>query len=254
MNLDLFDGIYPEQQAVPFKLPMGPNYSYLWDQDKSAYVISIPDGELIYYDNFFGKKLCDRTIEYFLENETKDVSLADRNNITPADIQWRNIHWQQDCVSIYGKSILQPRFSAWHGDSDKPYSYSGLTLAPKPWNKGLAYIKQKIEEATSFSFNSVLLNWYRDGNDHISWHTDAETELGKNPVIGSVSFGETRRFLLRRMDNHNEKIELALNSGSLLIMHGPLQHFWQHSIPKQKAVTKLRFNLTFRNIKSPNIK
>ena len=96
----------------------------------------------------------------------------------------------------------------------------------------------------------MLLNWYRSGDDHISWHTDAEPELGKNPMIASINFGETRRFLLRRSDDHQQKIEIPLKHGSLLVMSGALQHHWQHSVPKQAKVKNSRLNLTFRVITS----
>lgn len=108
-------------------------------------------------------------------------------------------------------------------------------------------IKTKIESIAGVIFNSVLLNLYRDGNDSISWHTDAEPELGRNPVIASVNFGETRNFQLRHIET-KEKIGIELVHGSLLIMQGKLQHFWQHQVPKTKRKVKERINLTFRII------
>jgi alkylated DNA repair dioxygenase AlkB len=141
-----------------------------------------------------------------------------------------------------------PRLSSWHGDPDRPYTYSGITLMPNPWNPMLNWLRDQLELLCDIRFNSVLLNWYRNGQDYISWHTDAEKELGKNPVIASVNFGATRRFLLRRQDNHAEKIELPLDHGSVLIMSGALQHYWQHSVPKQAKVHESRINMTFRVI------
>ena len=110
------------------------------------------------------------------------------------------------------------------------------------------FCKNKIEKHENISFNSVLLNRYRNGNDSISWHTDAERELGIRPIIASVSFGATRTFQLRHI-NTKEKLEIELTHGSLLIMQGELQHFWQHQIPKTKKVLGERINLTFRTIK-----
>ncbi|MFT4929601.1 MAG: alkylated DNA repair dioxygenase AlkB [Phenylobacterium sp.] len=253
INLDLFSDEYPAQPVLPFKLPDSPGFSYLWDERRNAYVITVPNGKLVFYETFFGKKVCDRTIEYFLENETRIIPSYDCRDINPENIQWRNVGWQQDSIQMYGKSILLPRLSAWYGESGMSYSYSGIMLEPNPWNKGLLYIKDKIEQTENVLFNSVLLNWYRDGNDHISWHSDAEKELGKNPIVGSVNFGETRRFLLRRIENHDEKVEISLKNGSFLIMSGELQHFWQHSVPKQKSVNGSRFNLTFRTIKNKTL-
>jgi alkylated DNA repair dioxygenase AlkB len=109
-------------------------------------------------------------------------------------------------------------------------------------------IKRKIEPLVSINFNSVLLNLYRDGNDSISWHSDTEKELGKNPIIASVNFGETRTFQLKHM-NTGERIDLQLEHGSLLIMGGAMQHYWQHQVPKTKKIIDKRINLTFRVIK-----
>jgi alkylated DNA repair dioxygenase AlkB len=148
---------------------------------------------------------------------------------------------------MYGKKVDFPRLTAWYGDNDKPYTFSGITLAPKIWTKELLEIKQKIETESKVNFNSVLLNLYRSGNDSISWHTDAEKELGINPVIASVNFGATRKFQLRHIKT-KEKIEIELTHGSLLIMQGELQHFWQHQVPKTSKVVSERINLTFRVI------
>ena len=157
------------------------------------------------------------------------------------------ISWKQEKMNMYGKEVLFPRLTAWYGDSDRPYSFSGITLTPLPWTEELLQIKRKIETKTSAIFNSVLLNKYRDGSDSISWHTDAEKELGQNPIIASVTFGGTRNFQLRH-SNTGEKITLELSHGSLLIMQGELQHFWQHQIPKTKKKVDPRINLTFRVI------
>ncbi len=159
----------------------------------------------------------------------------------------REVEWKQESMNMYGKEVKFPRLTAWCGDQDKPYSFSGITLNPHPWNPTLLEIKQKIEPLCQVEFNSVLLNRYRDGKDSISWHTDAEPELGHNPVIASVNFGATRKFQLRHR-NTKEKIELLLGHGSLLIMQGEMQHYWQHQVPKTKKVLGERINLTFRHI------
>jgi alkylated DNA repair dioxygenase AlkB len=112
----------------------------------------------------------------------------------------------------------------------------------------LLEIKAKIEPIADVNFNSVLLNRYRNGSDSISWHTDAEKELGLNPIIASVNFGATRNFQLRHIET-KEKIDIDLSHGCLLIMQGELQHFWQHQIPKTTKPVNERINLTFRVIK-----
>ena len=248
--MSLFDGnISP---SLPFSLPEKDGYSYTYDTDKKVFVIQVPDGELIYAEHFFDKKVSNRSVEYFLENESGlDAEKTDWRNFDKKKldgVKFKNIEWHHDQINMFGKDIFLPRYSAWYGDSDKPYTYSGLTLTPKTWNKGLLFIKNEIDKIAGVTFNSVLMNWYRDGDDYINWHTDAEKELGKNPVIGSVNFGTTRRFLIRRIDDKKEKVEMPLKHGTLLVMKGALQHFWQHSVPKEKKVKDDRINLTFRVI------
>ena len=186
----------------------------------------IRNGEFIYLPNFFSKQESD-----FFFNSLKN-----------------NVLWKQESMNIYGKRVDFPRLTSWYGDNDKPYSFSGITLNPNPWTKELLEIKNRIEPETNVNFNSVLLNRYRNGSDSISWHTDDEKELGKNPIIASVNFGATRNFQLRHIET-KEKIDIDLSHGCLLIMQGELQHFWQHQIPKTTKPVNERINLTFRVIK-----
>ncbi len=254
MNLDLFDNNQGER-VLPFKLPIADGYSFRWDDELDGFVINIPNGELFYSERFFEKSVCDRSVEYFLENESNDWKTIDWHTLNKESlscVKFVNINWRHDKLNMYGKEHYLPRYSAWYGDSGKSYTYSGIHLEPNAWNKGLLYIKEAIEKVSDVNFNSVLLNWYRDGDDYISWHTDAEKELSENPTIASINFGATRRFLIRRIDDHSIKLELPLKHGSLLIMKGELQHYWQHSVPKQKKVKDARFNLTFRTISVSN--
>jgi len=186
----------------------------------------IKNGEYLFFPNFFTKSESDLFLQILISE----------------------IEWKQESMNMYGKQVAFPRLTAWYGDNDKPYSFSGITLAPKIWTKELLEIKEKIEQLSKLKFNSVLLNRYRSGNDSISWHTDAEKELGQNPVIASVSFGATRTFQLKHKET-KEKLDIELTHGSLLIMQEELQHFWQHQIPKTKKNISERINLTFRVIK-----
>lgn len=194
------------------------------DKTKSG-LNEIENGEYLFYPHFFSKAESDKYLQTMKEN----------------------IEWKQESMNMYGKQVLFPRLTAWYGDNDKPYSFSGITLKPNFWTNELAQIKNKIEPITQSKFNSVLLNRYRSGNDSISWHTDAEKELGINPIIASVNFGATRKFQLRHIKT-KEKIEIELSHGSLLVMQGELQHFWQHQVPKTSKIVGERINLTFRTI------
>lgn len=235
-------------KKLPFEFPNKEGYSYEWDTNRQVFIIQIPNGELIYAEHFFDKKVSDRSVDYFLESETHNWKTTNWRNIEPTAVKWKNVNWRHDQIKMFGKMVALPRFSTWYGNDDKPYTYSGLTLQPNTWNKGLLYIKEQIEKVAEVEFNSVLMNWYRDGEDYISWHTDAEPELGKNPIIGSVNFGATRRFQLRRFDDNKEKIEVPLKHGTFLLMRGETQHFWQHAVPKESKIKEARLNLTFRII------
>ncbi|PKF49530.1 alpha-ketoglutarate-dependent dioxygenase AlkB family protein [Enterovibrio nigricans] len=155
-----------------------------------------------------------------------------------------SLPWQQLPIKMYGKEVMQPRLQAWFGEA---YTYSGLTLSPAKMPEPLKRLQQRCEVIADSSFNSVLANLYRDGLDYMGWHQDNEPELGLSPSIASVTLGETRRFVLRHLRS-GEKREFELNSGSLLIMAGKTQIYWQHSVPKTTKARGPRINLTYRHI------
>ncbi len=157
------------------------------------------------------------------------------------------IAWQTENLMMFGKTVRVPRLVAWYGDPGSRYTYARVAHEPLPWLPLLADIKQHVEALCHCTFNSVLANYYRDGQDYMGWHSDNESELGEKPVIASFSLGATRKFVLRHKQ-HATKITLNLTHGSLLIMHANTQQHWQHSLPKMKRVTAPRINLTFRNI------
>ena len=159
--------------------------------------------------------------------------------------------WTQETIQMFGKITNIPRLTAWYGDEDKPYTYSGIQMLPLPWTQRLHTIKARVESISQTVFNSVLLNQYRDGNDSVDWHADDEPELGSNPVIGSVSFGGTRDFKFRNKDDKSGDTQttktVELRHGDVLLMSGETQRFWNHQIPK-RAKAEPRINLTFRTI------
>jgi len=156
-----------------------------------------------------------------------------------------NTAWRQEKLTIYGKTHLQPRLSAWYGSKELIYSYSSITMIPRPWSQTLLDLKTGIESLVSQEFNSVLLNYYRDHRDGMGMHSDDEPELGKQPVIASLSLGEERTLLLRhRYRNDLNTIKISLPSGSLMIMKGDTQRYWKHGIAKQKHPCGPRLNLT----------
>lgn len=189
-------------------------------------VFNLPDAEIIYHPHFFDKKEADAIFEQLKEE-------------TP---------WQQDNIQVFGKTHPQPRLTALFGNEGKSYSYSNIKMQPHPWNLLLQKIKSTIESVSDTNFTTVLLNLYRDGKDSNGWHADNEKELGKNPIIASVSFGAERVFQLKHNSILGLKQNILLEHGSLLLMKGTTQHFWKHQIPKTSKPIGERINLTFRII------
>ncbi len=158
--------------------------------------------------------------------------------------------WQQPQVFLHGRYYPVPRLLAWYGDAEAGYRYSGLVHRPLPWTPLLADIRLQVQAAAGQRLNGVLLNYYRDGQDSMGWHSDDEPELGLNPLIASLNLGGTRRFDLRRNGQTRIEHSLGLGHGSLLVMAGATQHHWQHQIAKTRKACAPRLNLTFRLIRS----
>jgi alkylated DNA repair dioxygenase AlkB len=157
--------------------------------------------------------------------------------------------WRQESVRIYGKHHQQPRLVSLYGDAGSKYDYSGISLHPLPWTDLLREIRRRIEDCTETKFNAVFLNLYRDHNDSMGFHSDDEKELGKNPIIASLTFGATRTFILKHKFNKEMALRrISLESGTVLLMKGSTQYFWKHGINKQTEPCGPRVNLTFRRL------
>lgn len=156
--------------------------------------------------------------------------------------------WRQERIEVWGKVHDQPRLTSWHGDPGTDYTYSGITLPTCPWTDVLMRLRADVEATTGHRYNSVLLNLYRDQHDAVGWHSDNERELGRSPVIASLSLGETRSFRLRHRERRHAPVNIRLTDGSLLLMAGDTQRNWQHAVPREARDKGPRINLTFRRI------
>ena len=156
------------------------------------------------------------------------------------------IHWQYDYIA-FGRRFDVPRLQAWYADPGVHYRYSNNLLKHQPWIEPLQRIRQDVEQASGHSFNSVLVTYYRNGQDHVTLHADDEPELGESPVIASLSLGATRRFEYRPK-SCGELQGMFLHDGDLLIMQPDFQREWLHHVPVEPTVTKPRINLTFRQV------
>ena len=160
------------------------------------------------------------------------------------------IDWQQEDILIFGEAKRVPRLVAWHGEPGTAYTYSGTAHEPLPWTPELLRVRHRAEELTGRSYNSVLLNLYRDGRDGMGWHADDEPGLGREPAIASVSLGATRRFKLRHRRSRSAAGTLDLAHGDLLLMAGATQHHYVHAVPKTARPVGERVNLTFRRVRT----
>ncbi len=155
----------------------------------------------------------------------------------------RDTDWEQRSIVMFGREVAQPRLNSWYGDV--PYTYSGISMTPRPWTPLLTSLRERCEELTGARFNSVLINLYRNGDDSMGWHADDERELGPEPAIASLSLGAVRRFRMRHRDSR-ETVEIDPANGSLIFMSGLSQACWMHEVPKTKKPVDARINLTFR--------
>ncbi|CAE6908441.1 alpha-ketoglutarate-dependent dioxygenase AlkB [Ectopseudomonas khazarica] len=190
---------------------------------------AIADAELDYLPGWVDAALAERWLQALVEQ-------------TP---------WQQPELFIHGRYHRTPRLTAWYGEPEARYRYSGKVHEPLPWTALLDDIRQRLMAEVGQALNAVLLNYYRDGQDSMGWHSDAEPELGREPLIASLNLGGSRRFDLRRVGATRIEHSLTLEHGSLLVMRGPTQHHWQHQVAKTRQACAPRLNLTFRLIRFP---
>lgn len=195
--------------------------------DQTPQDLDLPDADITYYPNF--------------------ISIAEANQIFERLLQ--ETPWQQDDIKVFGKIYAQPRLTALYGTNQKTYSYSNIEMIPHALTPTLINLKKRVDETCQADFTTMLLNYYRDGKDSNGWHADNEKELGTNPIIASLSFGQERFFHLKHRTNKALKHKLLLQHGSLLLMKGTTQHHWLHQIPKTAKQIQGRINITFRIIK-----
>jgi len=192
--------------------------------------IEIEDGQVIYYESFFEPDEADKLFKKFRDE----------------------IDWKQDHINMFGNEIPLPRKTAWYGDQGKSYIYSGIKNEPSEWTNTLLDVKERVESKCDNSFNSLLMNKYKDGKDKLSWHADDEPELDPTCSIASISFGSERDFAIKHKTKTEQKKKFPLHHGSLLIMKPPMQQFWLHQVPPRPNINQVRINLTFRYINIPD--
>lgn len=162
--------------------------------------------------------------------------------------------WRTEHVQMFGREVRSPRQVCWYGDSGVGYRYSGAEHRACGWLAPLEALRARLQQDLQAQFNFALLNRYNDHNDAMGWHADDEPELGREPVIASLSLGATRTMLVRSAKKtpgvRRKSQSIELEHGSLLMMRGVSQEDFQHSIPRCKAPCGARVNLTFRQVQT----
>jgi alkylated DNA repair dioxygenase AlkB len=179
--------------------------------------------------------------------------------LVPAHEEWldkllRELPLAGETYRVAGRTVAAPRLVSWHGDPGSDYVYSGVRHQPAAWTPALAELRALVERQSGLSFNSALANYYRDGEDGMGWHADAEPEVGPTTHdrwIASLSLGAPRRFVLRHNRRRDDRREFELGRGSLLIMRGTTQTHYRHAAPKTARPVGPRLNITFRHIRAP---
>ena len=187
----------------------------LFDEGKKRYTsFELPDAELKLWEQFFQKDESDNYYKILLKESP----------------------WKQRTRKMYDRMIPDPRLAAWYGSESSDACPSTLLE-----------IKERVEHECRIVFNSVLLNYYRDGNDSVAWHSDTLPSSGKHQPIASVTFGETRLFKVRHKTNKAfSQLSIPLTHGSLLLMGETMQYCYEHHVPKTSRKIGARINLTFR--------
>ncbi len=194
--------------------------------DLNALNIDLADASLRYYRKFYSLNEADSLFARLL----------------------KEVAWRQEYIKVYGVERPIPRLSAWYGDPGVSYSYSGIRGELAYWTPTLLSVKNRLEQVTAQTFNGVLVNQYRDGQDSVAWHSDDEVSLGPDPIVASVSFGQSRRFQLKHKSKASERYQIELGHGSLLLMLSGVQQSWLHQVPKTRREVGPRINLTFRHV------
>jgi alkylated DNA repair dioxygenase AlkB len=183
------------------------------------------DGELYWLRGFYAASQADDHLQHLLD------SLA----------------WQSEQLFLFGRWLTVPRRMAWYGDVGADYRYSGVQHSPLDWTPRLAALRHDMQALCQQPFNSVLANLYRDGRDSMGCHADDEPELGPEPLIASISFGDSRLLRFRHPQSRH-RLDVELAHGDVLLMAGCIQQHWRHELPKTRKPKHARINLTFRHI------
>ncbi|WP_010200744.1 alpha-ketoglutarate-dependent dioxygenase AlkB family protein [Psychrobacter sp. PAMC 21119] len=200
--------------------------------------------------DLFAPSPVDNLLPY--EGILNDLGIVVENSHELYDLLLSELPWHADIVTLFGKTHVTTRQIVWMGGNNSSYHYSGHARQSIPWSETVFHVKHYVEQLLAnigivANFNSCLLNYYPSGSDGMGYHADDEKELGDQPIIAALSLGATRKFVFKHKKTQ-DKVELYLESGQLIVMHGNTQAYWKHTVTKTKSVADGRISLTFRQM------
>ncbi len=146
-----------------------------------------------------------------------------------------HVPWEQGKVWRYERWIGEPRLGA--GGSVK-----------RPHHPVLAEAQRAIERKYRASFDGFGLAYYRDARDSVAMHRDREMRWLDDTVVAILTMGATRPFLVQRRDARDRSgaLDLAPESGDLMVFGGRFQADWLHGVPKVRHAVRGRISAQWR--------
>lgn len=158
----------------------------------------------------------------------------------------RETPFEREAPVMFGRAVEVRRRTYSFGDDGVRYRYSGVERVAAPWPKELLPIIDELERRLDVRPNYALCQLYPDGEAGIGWHADDERDIVAGAPIASLSLGATRDFHVRLGKKGGACMSMNLTHGSLLVMGGATQTYYQHQVPKRARCATPRINLTFR--------
>ena len=234
-----------------------------------------PDLDLLYFEPYIPSSIS-RPLFEFLRSELPFYRVEYRIKRGGIETQIRTPRWHPVSTKALSRTNEFPRWTTVFGlDETSKFDNDGQVVdaktgskvsdklyskyPPRPIPKCLDELRQSTEAATGCTFNFCLVNYYASGSDSISFHSDDEQFLGRDPAIASFSLGARRDFLMKHkpaqpggvntVSQEAKSVKLPLGSGDMVLMRGKTQSNWLHSIPKRTGRNQEdggRINITFR--------
>ena len=157
----------------------------------------------------------------------------------------KEINFNQDIITVGDTKILEERKTYWMSDLGYTYKYGSKIMNPDNLSRTIKRIQNIISNNYGVTYDSVLLNYYKDGNIGMRYHSDAVYDEWREDTV-IISFGSSRYISFREIENYDNKEKILLENGDLLFMKEDCQKKYQHRVLKDKKITNDRISLVFK--------